>query len=273
MRRGIALGLLGVVVCAGAACSLSLDGFSGTDGVDASSPSAPPPGTPPPPQTMPPPPDGGDAGEAGADPCAGAIFCDTFDVSALGASWDSVHNAGAGSIALDTAASVSAPNAVVAIVPSGTSGASHYLTKAMAAPTTADLDMELDIRVEAACEGHLVEVGVDGATQYLFHLELDGAGSSVTLSETNYPVDGGTVQNDVANGVPTLPVGTWTHVRLRANVGAKTGEYYANGTLVKTVTLAPLLTSGTPHFKVAVASQDNGVGCSVRMDNVAVRAR
>jgi len=42
---------------------------------------------------------------------------------------------------------------------------------------------------------------------------------------------------------------------------------------VKMVTLAPVATSGTPHFRAGVIAQNTATGCSVRFDNVLVRAR
>jgi len=51
----------------------------------------------------------------------------------------------------------------------------------------------------------------------------------MTLDEYNTPIDGGTVQTDLATGLPGFPIGTWKHVKLRANIGTKTGEYWSTG--------------------------------------------
>jgi len=134
------------------ACSLSLEGYSGggdaTDGGGST-----PPGTPPPPNGPPnPPQDAASDAEAGVDPCIGTTFCDLFDTGAFGAKWD-VRTTGIGSMDYDTAASVSAPNSVLAVVAPGHTGAVRYLTNHLSTPVTNDIEMELDLRLELRVTG------------------------------------------------------------------------------------------------------------------------
>jgi hypothetical protein len=266
------------IATAVAACSLSLEGYSGgADGADASGGPAPPPGSagddgpnPPPgvpPGTpVPPPPPPGDAGIS----CVGTVLCDDFDHAALGAKWTAIRDNGAGSITLDSKAAVTTPNALLAVIAAGQDGADHYLTAHLDSVSTKDLDMEADIRIEGPCSANILDLGIDATNGYLFRLAVDGA--TTTLQEYNEPPDAGSTQKDLGT-VAALPVGTWQHVKVRANLGAKTGEYWLNGIMTKTVTLAPLSTTGSPHFRAGIVEQDSATGCAVRYDNVLVRAR
>jgi hypothetical protein len=268
MRRTLFVAVAGALV----ACSLSLEGYSGGAEAADSGASTPPPNVAPPPNPAPPPDDAASDGgkEAGVDLCAGTVFCDDFDTGAFGAKWE-IRTDGVGSMDFDGTPAMSPPHAVLATIAAGHSGAQRYLTKHLdELPPTNDVEIELDLRLDAACDGNILDLGTDATTDYLFRIYADTG--ALRLSEYNQQSDSGVVQKDLAS-LPAMPIAVFQHVKLRANLGAKIGEYWVNGVLQQSVPLAPDVPSGIAHFRIGIVYQNSGTGCSVRYDNVQVRAR
>jgi hypothetical protein len=160
------------------------------------------------------------------------LFCEDFDVRPLPGLWTVVHQVG-GSLAMDTATFVSAPNALLArnnALPAG-QGLDNVLRAVFplqGAPSTVTLQLELRPAMTDPTPNAVLVVGaidfVDAANnRYSVQLTLvNTAGAlNVLLEEQTGFADGTSAY--VAHPIPDpLAVGQWTHVLLTVVLSSST---------------------------------------------------
>ena len=245
--------LIAIGVCAGAGCLFpSLDDLSGDDaskGNDASdvvttsdvtSPS-----------------DGGDASDAPKGRfCEGvdATFCEDFDEPDGNylSRWTSFDLGGGNTLALETDATTSAPNALYAEIPANlTGGASVALDLA---PNLTQYDYSFAVRLEPYDAGaglvlfNQIEVdAIDAAAAYTEY-RLAQAAVGTTFHTHVYFPDGGSVISNLPLTTSFVP-GQWYHVDVQLTVAPPPAKV--------TITV-----DGAPALAATIPEATNGAGTS-----------
>ena len=196
-----------------------------------------------------------DAGTSCATAPSNTIFCDDFDVGALGARWDAADVTYA---SLDTTAFVSAPRSYHLVLPSEPKERGGYFKKAVTVPSTANFQVELDMRVDRADK--VYPFGVDG---YALVVNLDGYLNEVVgpTPYGGYPITG------------TFPSGVWRHVTLRIRRGAGTVALLIDGASAvaeRSVAKPALLSTGDCGVLVGIYYAPANAVWDGRFDNVRV---
>jgi hypothetical protein len=159
-------------------------------------------------------------GDAGADASArvcDATFCDDFDTTSLGATWDQVTQSGGGTLSLGGGA-LSAPNALVVDL-TGTARRIAFLGRSFATVTSSvecAVSLFVEIPPSTSVDARFLGFGASGPGEPVLYLKLEGsAGAGLVglryYSDVGLP-DGGVTS--FTDNVTTIPVGVWKRVRL-----------------------------------------------------------
>jgi hypothetical protein len=202
--------------------------------------------------------------DAGADAAArvcDATFCDDFDTTPLGATWDQVTQSGGGTLSLGAGA-LSAPNALVVDL-TGAARRIAFLGRSFATVTTSiDCAVSLFVEIPPATnvDAQFFGFGASGPGAPVIFLKLEGSAvaGSVGLryySEVGLPDGGITSYTDA---VATIPVGVWKRARF-ASDGAS-----ATVTVDGASSSFPVIAAGVEPISVLLGETGDGDKTPVR---------
>lgn len=205
------------------------------------------------------------------------IFCDDFDEGALGTPWDQVSGAH-GAVSLDSAFSVSAPNAMLVSVNSGASNVDVAAYKSFPSKqgVVGVYTMDFDVRVEtvdtsSSSDGVLAALQFWNGSAY-WDLQVEVVYASGALNA--YLTEDSASVNVAHIASQNIPMKTWSHVTLAVAVPSTAGSgtqatLSLNGAAIATATVKVTTNNPIPEILLGVtyATPSSG-GWTVRYDNV-----
>ena len=195
-----------------------------------------------------------------ASPCrAPHLFCDDFDVGAIGATWDRKS----GNTSLDPSTFSTPPFGFRAHVDKSFGNRSSRLEKSLTAlPLACSFDLFVVGRGDSGGQSDLFSVLLDSAQTSTYVLLFGITPSSTYVGEYIEDADGGATPTV---SVPNLTDRRWTHVTVE--LAPPVAKLTVDGTLVKTLPLAhPSVSVTAVHAGIAQAR--GGGAVDVVLDNV-----
>ncbi|MEO8877111.1 MAG: hypothetical protein ABI461_16075 [Polyangiaceae bacterium] len=166
------------------------------------------------------------------DPCVTSIhtICDSFDKKAVESFW--LKNAACAEPKPDTSASVSAPQSLLAFVPSNEACA--YLS-AVVTPGS-QVQCQFDLRIEKATldQMSLFVVHTHSLEKTIYDvslaLDITASAGSFVVDEESTPADGGAVTSAGSHFPgPTAPISSFTHIVFQIDMALKKGMFSVDG--------------------------------------------
>ncbi|HEY1959674.1 MAG TPA: hypothetical protein VGH28_28890 [Polyangiaceae bacterium] len=214
------------------------------------------------------------AGFCATHTSATTLLCADFDGPSLDAGWTDTVVVGGGALSLESTDAVSAPNALVAKLPSSATPTSAMLRlDPVGAPAAFSGALRLEVKVPACFQGNdlltIASLQFFASSTITYQIDLQiSVNGSVAIFVQNEAESGINGQQFGANQL--LPLNAWTDMELDLTTsGTPHANLVQGGQVVLSADLLPGTASGAPRFLLgASADKLTSATCSVELDDV-----
>lgn len=210
--------------------------------------------------------------------CTAPTFCDDFDHDQAFAQWQGTTTSQGGVVTYDVTTSQSAPRSAKCTTPGSSTSTQVYAGLEHDFPASSHATLAFDVRIEqpsTSAQTGLFQFTLHPPAPYDYATAQVGIQNTFSLGQTVHLLDGGYNGNTGVTSDAAVQFGSWHHLELEMDFGAKTIALSVDGAVVATDSLNAGFVPGSTSSLTIGQFYANGPtpAWTIHIDDVVVNAQ